>query len=191
MSGLGKRVLIGVALAAVVYMVMAGLWADIDKVGDAVRRFDWWIFLAALGLTFGNYLIRFVKWDYLLKRVGESVPTGESLVVFLASFLLTVTPGKIGEVFKSFLLKKSRGIAVSVTAPIVVAERLTDLIALLIIATVGIATYQYGATALVATAGLIVAGLLFLGYRPAVHAVIALVEKLPVVGRLAPKLHPA
>jgi len=41
-----------------------------------------------------------------------------------------VTPGKMGEVFKSFLLNEYRGVSISRTASAVVAERLLDLVAL-------------------------------------------------------------
>jgi uncharacterized membrane protein YbhN (UPF0104 family) len=185
------RVLLGLLLGALVYAALAGLWTDMGSVGDALTTFWWPAFAAALGLSFGNYLIRFVKWHYLLGVVGVSVPRGESFAVFLASFVLTVTPGKVGEVLKSFLLERSRGIPVAVTAPIVVAERLTDLISLLIIAAMGLATYSMGVPALIATALLVAGGIAFLSYPPASLAGIRLVGRLPLVGGVAPKLEVA
>ena len=50
---------------------------------------------------------------------------------------MSVTPGKMGEVFKSFLLHEYRGISIARTASVVVAERLLDLVALVLLVSVG------------------------------------------------------
>ena len=49
----------------------------------------------------------------------------DSLLTFLSACVLTVTPGKVGEVLKSLLLFETHGVAVARTAPIVIAERVT------------------------------------------------------------------
>ncbi len=51
--------------------------------------------------------------------------------------MLTVSPGKVGEVFKSAVLKKTHGIDPARTAPIVIAERLTDVIAIVVVVVLG------------------------------------------------------
>jgi glycosyltransferase 2 family protein len=185
---LERRVLLGLLFGMAVYLVMA-LWADVGAVKDAVLGFGWGWLVVALALTFGNYLLRFVKWQYYLGIVSVRVPRGESFTAFLASFVLTVTPGKVGEVVKSYLLKRSRGVPIAVTAPIVVAERLTDLLALLILAFVGLSTFAYGATALFVSAGVVLGGLLLLAHAPSMRALIDLTERLPWLGaKVAPKL---
>ena len=77
-------------------------------------------------------------------------------MVFLAGFALTVTPGKLGEAVKAFLLRESHRIPMARTAPIVIAERMTDLIALLLLAMVGVFTFDVDRRFLVA-GGLLVA----------------------------------
>ena len=191
MEKLGVRVLFGVLFGAVVFAVLAGLWADLDAVLGQVAAFNWLVFAAALALAFGNYMIRFAKWEYYLGLIGVKLGKAESLGVFLSSFLLTVTPGKIGEVIKSVFLSRSRGIPVSVTAPIVLAERLTDLMALMCLALIGISTYRYGIEALAVSAALVAVGLLVLSIPRISLGIIAIWEKLPVVGGLAPKFRTA
>jgi uncharacterized protein (TIRG00374 family) len=164
------------------------IWADVDQLTAAAATFNWWVFPAALGLALMNYLIRFVKWSYYLALLRLEVPWRESLLVFFSSFLLTVTPGKVGEVLKSFLLKRSRGIPISVTAPIVVAERLTDVMALLCLALVGVSAFTFGTTALLISGAMVVAGIGLLSSRRAADAFIRLAGRLPVVGQLAPRL---
>ena len=50
---------------------------------------------------------------------------------------MSITPGKMGEVFKSWLLKKRTGTPIHASAPIVVAERFTDLLGYLILVAIG------------------------------------------------------
>src|SRR5205814_4801248 len=117
-------------------------------------------------LAAGNYGLRIARWHYYLGRIGVRVPVLESSVVFLSGFVMSVTPGKIGEVFKSLLLYESRGTSIARTAPIVVAERLTDLIALVMLITLGSFSFAHG-TAVAASSGLLVAGLIAVcAYRP-------------------------
>jgi uncharacterized protein (TIRG00374 family) len=56
--------------------------------------------------------------------------------------VLTVTPGKIGEVFKSAVLHETHGVAPEKSAPIVVAERLTDVIGIVVLIGVGSASFS-------------------------------------------------
>ena len=58
--------------------------------------------------------------------------------------MLTVTLGKVGEVFESLILFQLRGVPIQRTAPIVVAERVTDLIGVIVLITVGSASFHGG-----------------------------------------------
>jgi len=183
--------MLGCVLGLLVFAALAGFMSDVGAVADQLSTFNWWFFAAALGLAFGNYLVRFLKWQYYLRILGLKIPTGESFVVFLSSFMLTVTPGKLGEVLKSGLLKKRRGIEVSRTAPIVVAERLTDLIALLVLSIVGISSYRYGVGAFWACVAIVISGLIFLSSERAANWIVDVVSRLPIIGRFAPRLKTA
>lgn len=191
MNRLWVRLLLGCMLGLLVFAALAGFMSDVGDVADQLSTFNWWFFAGALALAFGNYLIRFLKWQYYLGILDLKIPTGESFLVFLSSFMLTVTPGKLGEVLKSGLLKKRRGIAVSRTAPIVVAERLTDLLALLALSVVGITSYRYGVGAFWACLGIVIFGLMFLSSQRAANWVVEIVGKLPLIGRFAPRLSTA
>src|SRR4051794_23641459 len=131
------RILIGVAAGVAVYVGFT-VWADARNVGRALASFAWTAALAGVGLALCNYLVRFLRWHYYLRVLGLEVPAGESLLVFLGGFALTVTPGKLGEAVKAFLLRESRGIPATRTAPIVLAERFTHLVGLLLLAGGGV-----------------------------------------------------
>lgn len=58
---------------------------------------------------------------------------------------MSASPGKMGEVLKSFLLKEIINEPISKTASIIFAERLTDFLSLIFLAILGIYFFQYSA----------------------------------------------
>jgi uncharacterized protein (TIRG00374 family) len=113
---------------------------------------------------------------------------GESALVFLSGFSLTVTPGKLGEAVKAFLLRESRAIPAARTAPIVVAERFTDLIGLLLLACLGVFAFDVDRRFLVAGASLMIIGLVAVTVTPVAHAALRIAASIPGLRALAPKL---
>jgi uncharacterized protein (TIRG00374 family) len=184
------RVILGVAAGVAVYVGFS-VWADARSVGRALAGFHWLIALAALGLASLNYLVRFGRWHYYLKVLGLRVPAGHSLLVFLGGFSLTVTPGKLGEAVKALLLRESHGIPATRTAPIVIAERFTDLMGLLLLACVGIFTFKTDPRFLIIGAGLITFGLVVVSVEPIAKFFLRLSTHVPLVRRVTPKLEEA
>lgn len=185
------RVTLGVAAGVAVYVAFS-IWADARNVGRALAEFRWSIALAGFGLAFLNYLVRFGRWHYYLKVLGlDQVPAGHSFLVFLAGFSLTVTPGKLGEVVKALLLRESHGIAAARTAPIVIAERFTDLAGLLLLACVGVFSFKTDLRFLAAGAGLVGLGLVVVSVSPIAAFFLRLSARVPLVRRLTAKLEEA
>jgi uncharacterized protein (TIRG00374 family) len=74
------------------------------------------------------------------------------------------------------------------TAPIVIAERLTDLVALVVLGVAGVAAYGV-AEPLVASAAIVVAlGLFVVWWKPLAHTVIDQAARIGPIGRIAPRL---
>ncbi len=182
-----SRVVLGVVLAMAFYLGLT-LWADAAKVWAALGGYAWWTLAAAVLLAAANYLIRFARWQFYLRSLGLEVPRGESLLIFLAGFSLTVTPGKLGEAVKSLLLRQARQIPVARTAPIVIAERLTDLMGLLLLAGIGAFSFPIDRRLLVAAAALVALGLAMITVDPLARRLLALAVRLPVLHRFADKL---
>ncbi len=187
-----RRVLVAMLLGVGIYGAFA-VHAGLAKMGDALGHFAWASFALACGLAFGNYLVRWLKWEYYLLCLGiRGVGKIDSLLTFLSGFVLTVTPGKVGEVFKSLVLFETHGIPVERTAPIVIAERLTDVIG--IVALIVVSSLGFSGGLFWAGAGTI-ASLTILSLvanQRASHAMIRLVERLPgPFARMGPKLRAA
>lgn len=187
-----RRALVAMLLGVVVYGGFA-VWRGLDRLGSALAVFHWWTFAAACALAFGSYMTRWLKWEFYLARLDiRGVPRADSLYTFLSGFVLTVTPGKVGEVFKSVLLFETYGVPVARTAPIVVAERLTDVIAVVVLVAIG----SLGLSGGLFWAGLGTAAVLVLlgvvSSRRLSHALIHAIERMPgPFRRIGPKLHEA
>jgi glycosyltransferase 2 family protein len=187
---LGRVLTLSAAGGAAVYVAIA-CYVGAGKVGAELKSYAWWTAGCALALAAFNYGLRFVKWELYLRRLGVRIPLGDSLGIFLSGFSLTVTPGKVGEVLKSYLLRETHGVPMARTAPTVVAERVTDLIALLVLTIMGVGavTSQRGGQRLLwVAAGLVTVFLGLASSRKLAHLLIDLAAKLPFLGKAAPKL---
>jgi glycosyltransferase 2 family protein len=153
---------IWVAIVVVIGIAAILMLEDVRDLGERLDGFAWGAFVLACGLAIANYAIRFVRWQLYLKHQQIVVPLGSSALVFGAGLSLSITPAKLGELIKSYLLRELHHVPATRTAPIVVAERVTDLAALLLIALVGVAAYGLPATVVIAGTTLIVVGLLLL-----------------------------
>lgn len=180
----------GIVFGVVVYAAIL-VWSDAGKLVGELKRFPVAVFLGALGLTLINYALRFAKWHWYLKHLDIEVPVWESAQLFVAGMVMSVTPGKVGEVLKSFLLRESRGVAAARTAPVVVAERVTDLLGMVVIAGFGVVTFEFGraifATVVLGLALLVVV----LNQRHWVQTLLERTEDVPVLGAARPKLEEA
>jgi len=165
-------------------------WSGWREVQASLADFRWTAFVMAVGLATLNYALRILKWEYYLARLGvRGIPKLDSALVFLSGFVLTVTPGKVGEVFKSAVLSQIHGVPAARTAPIVIAERLTDVIGVVLLIALGSIGFEGGLEWAVAGAVLVALGLgVILWHRPLEWGV-SLVARGPARMRpLAPKL---
>ncbi len=187
-----QGVILGLGLAVLVYVGYA-LYVGADLVAGALGRFDWRFLPLLLTLSLANYGVRFVRWEMYLRMLAIRVPLKTSLGIFFAGLAMTITPGKVGEFLKSYLLKKSAGVPMATSAPVVFAERVGDLLALILLASVGVARYGgSGATPVLIAAGATIAGVIVVLQSKALSDLaLGLVGRVPVGDRIAPKLREA
>jgi uncharacterized protein (TIRG00374 family) len=182
------RRVIATALLAVLVFAALSLGSDVRALGRSLRSFDVSALGLALALVLGNYVLRFWRWQYYLRVLSVPVPTRLSALVFLSGFVMSVTPGKMGEVFKSMLLYEYRGIGIARTASIVVAERLLDLVALVLLVSLGGTAFEHGGA--VAFSGAVVVAVIVLGctVKSVGHFVLDQLARLRVAASIVPKL---
>lgn len=184
-----RQLIVAMVLAVAVYGGYA-VWSGLGKLGESLSHFTAWSFGAACTLAFCNYCLRFLKWEFYLARLGiRGVPKVDSFLTFLSGFVLTVTPGKVGEVFKSLVLFETYGVPIARTAPIVVAERVTDLIGIITLIVLGSLGFSGGLIWAGVGATLVLTLLVVIASPRLSHAILGVVARMPgPFRRLAPKL---
>ena len=171
-------------LAALVMAAIA-LYADLPEMLKALADFRWQFLPLILGLTLFNYCWRFMKWQYYLGRLEIHVPWFKSLLIFLSGLSMAITPGKIGELLKSHLLKTSTDVPISRSSPIIIAERLTDGIAMIGLAMTGLILYRSGWEVLLTLFLLGMSAILLVQNRRISLALLGLGERMPIISRVA------
>jgi glycosyltransferase 2 family protein len=183
-----KRVLIVMCLFVLLYGAFA-IYRGTGKMGAALSKFHWEAFAYACALAMGNYLLRFLKWEFYLARLGiRGVPKLDSLLIYLSGFVLTVTPGKVGEVFKSAILEERYGVPLAQTAPIVVAERVTDVLGIVFLIAVGSIGFSGGLVWAGLGLGLVLALIVVISSRTLSLGLLARLEQFAFAKKLGPKL---
>lgn len=182
---LKRRLIIGLLFGFVVVLGLA-LAGDVRAVSERVRSFRWTLYPLVFGLTLVNYSMRFFKWHYYLGQIDiRTIPLPESARLFVASFPLSVTPGKIGEALKGVWLKQKSGTPVARGVAVVVAERISDGLAVLLLSTLGVIAYPRYWPLFAIGLSLLVGLVVISQVRPAAAALLAFGERLPLVNRFA------
>ena len=179
------RLLISIVFGALVFIALS-FYADFSDVIDGLGRFKWEYLPIILGLTSVNYVLRFLKWQFYLKTIGvEGFPAKDSALVYFAGLGMVVTPGKVGEWLKCYLLREMHGTPFSRSAPIVIAERLTDSLGLVILGSAGLIVFGDAWPAFVVVVLGAIAMVVLARHRPLAYWVLGKLERLPVVSRFA------
>jgi uncharacterized protein (TIRG00374 family) len=139
-----KRGMILSLIIGIVLFILLSIYSDINALKNIFIHFDLTLIPLLLALPLVSYCFRYIKWCYYLKIAGVRIASKDNVPIFLSGLAMTITPGKIGGFIKSYFIKESVRAPISSTAPLVVVERLTDGISMLILAGLGTISYPYG-----------------------------------------------
>jgi len=88
-----------------------------------------WV-LTALVVYYMSFPVRAIRWARLLREGGTRIGGGDLLeILLLGWFVNCLVPAKLGDLYRSYLVKRRFGVSLSRTVGVVVAERLLDLFA--------------------------------------------------------------
>lgn len=182
---LRTRFLISMAfgVAAVVGLLFYG---DFRGVADSLAEFNWRFLPIIFGLTLFNYAMRFLKWEFYLNLTGiRNVPKFDSFLIFFAGLAMTITPARVGEWIKSYYLRVGFNVPASKSAPIVVAERLSDGYAMILLSVGGLLLFRQGWIFILSISILGIAVAMYFRSRKFAALTMKLVRRVPVVRRYA------
>jgi uncharacterized protein (TIRG00374 family) len=189
-ADLRRKFIYSLVIALLIYVGLA-LYSDWEQLTAELQAFPWVWLLPVLGLTLVNYVGRCLRWHWYLRMLGAPIRFWDSVRTFGVGMLMVMTPGKAGEFLKPYMVKNVTGTAMSVTAPVILAERMLDGMAMLILAAAGL--FAFPNTTARAVAGLVlsvfVVFIIVVQVRPLALRFIGIGERLPVVKKFAGQLH--
>ena len=112
---------------------MAGVWAETQRARPE-------LLVAAVLITGLTYVLRSLRWRFLLLAIGParfSTAFRATVIGFAASFLL---PARAGEVIRPYLLARKEGLSATAAFATIILERLLDLVAVLLLFGLFVAT---------------------------------------------------
>ncbi|MEW5871711.1 MAG: lysylphosphatidylglycerol synthase transmembrane domain-containing protein [Chloroflexota bacterium] len=171
-----------------VFLALA-LVGDLRQISGRMLAFQWRWYPLVLAFTLFNYTLRLVKFHFYLGQVGaRSFPLRQSARLFVAGFPLAVTPGKVGEALKGVWIQRACGVPLARGLAVVVAERISDGLAVLALSTLGVVAYPRYWPAFASVLALLLSIIVVSQVRPLALALLELGARLPLIRRLVPPL---
>ena len=135
-----RAVILSVLLTIAAYVGIS-LYAGWRETVAIFSQIGWLGLAIALALSFLNYLLRFVRWDIYLKYLQHSIKAWPNFLIYVAGFALTTPPAKAGEAIRSYYLTKYQ-VPVSTSLAVLVSERISDLVAIVLLSCLGVWQYE-------------------------------------------------
>ena len=184
MNNMRRNFILALGLGVAVYLGLS-IFAGFDDLSAALEKFHWSLIPAILGLVFVSYIGRYFRWVYYLRILGIHISPKVNVAIFMAGLSMTISPGKLGEVLKSLFVRQVNGTPVARTAPIVVAERVTDGTGMIIWGLLGALAFSRGPWLMFLFLALTVVGVAILRSKRLSLLAERVLEKLPLVNRLS------
>lgn len=186
---LRKKLVYSVLFALVVYIVFV-LWSDVTSLRAALMDFPWLWMIPVVLLTLLNYTFRLLRWQWWLKLLKVNIRLADTARIFGVGMAMVMTPGKAGELLKAYMVRNVAGAPMSTTAPTIVAERLIDGAAMILLAGVGLFAFPDPRAQVFAliVATVFVVGVIVIQVRPLAEWGLGIGAKLPVVKKFANQL---
>ena len=131
------------ALSGAGFVILVWFTTQIDFGGlvSGFRELRWPFLVEAVLFTGLNVALKALRWQTIVYRaLGVHVPWGQAVAAVLAGVAgASFVPGRSFDAAKPLLLRVSHGVPVSNGIPAVIAERILDLVALLLLFLVTVA----------------------------------------------------
>jgi uncharacterized protein (TIRG00374 family) len=160
-----SRYLFPVLLAGFAVACLFGLRSDLALVSFSPLARSWDLVVLAAFCSLLNYVLRIIRWQRYLARLGHSMPLTFVGLSYVAGFAFTVSPGKLGEMARARYYSRF-GVSLPDVAGAFFVERLMDVIAMMALAVLVLAAIPRYQFALWVTGALITVALVTLTVLP-------------------------
>lgn len=193
---LGFIVILGIYIVLLLLLDNQGQLSDAEGVLTKLRNFPVVYLIPVMICQSFVILFRFIEWHYYIGVIGAKgkISVFDSAVIHISGFTMVVSPGKAAELLKAVFLKAKTGIPIARGMPVIIAERIVDGIAVIVImaATLILAGdsldlgdyYAISRFIIFSASAMIIVGLIVIQIQPLAMFFLNLIEKFPLIGRL-------
>ncbi len=128
--------LFGLTVLGLVGLSAATGW---EETLDGIARLTWVQIAVLLALSLINYGFRGMRWHLFARKLGLPTALGQDLRHFIGGFAMSATPGRVGELIRMRWLRRETGWSFERTAPLVLVDRASDLVAMALILALALA----------------------------------------------------
>ena len=132
-----NNIILIIVVAIAIYAIFLFI-SDYQKISDVVIDFRIEYLIPILSLVTASWIPLILMWHLLLKKNGISIPFRKNILIWLSGSALSLTPGQIGWIIKSQLIKTLYDIPRTKTAPVVLVEKFYALAGAIIAGIIGI-----------------------------------------------------
>ncbi|MFD2182358.1 lysylphosphatidylglycerol synthase transmembrane domain-containing protein [Rhodoplanes azumiensis] len=182
-AGVTAAVLAGVSLVAAIVVLAAR--DDLDKAMRVLADAPVWLVLVVVAFATLNYVIRTWRFVYLAGHLGLRMPFWETSAYYTAGFALTMSPGKLGEMVRLWFLKRRFDLAYRRGLALQLADRISDVYAMLLLCLAGLTGFEQYRGAVLAVLAVAAAGTLLIA-RP--RLLNAMLNAIYGIVRVKPRL---
>lgn len=117
---------------------------DLRSILIILKRTNWVYFLTAFVLFYLSIALRGIRWNVLLKNAGFQFGYfNASEILFLSWFANVIVPAKLGDIYRSYLMKRNYHAPMSTVLGSIFTERVFDMVFLfLLFGLSGLVTFQ-------------------------------------------------
>ena len=164
---LDNRIILILIVAVGIYAIFLFI-SDYNIISEKISNFKINYLPLILLFVSASWIPLSIKWHLLLKNCGIDIPLKKSISIFLSgSAFTTITPGQIGALMKSQILKTSFNIPRTRTVPIILVENIYDLIGAIIASIMGVIILGIEPYLIIIAISVLAIIFFFMYYRPA------------------------
>lgn len=127
-----RTVILFLILGFFVYVVLIAI-SDFSAVYERIVNFHNEYIPYIISIVIITIILRALRYHLYLKSVDINLKFKQSLVIYVAGLSMELTPIRFGQFITSYILKEKFNQPIIKSAPIIPAERITDLIGLVAI----------------------------------------------------------
>ena len=169
--------IIWVVIASVGLYGVFLFFSDFNIISKQISNFKYEFLPLILLLVSISWTPLLIRWQILLKKNHIDIPIKKSFLLFLSGMSMTITPGHVGELIKSQLIKTIYNIPRTKTAPIIFVEKFYDLTGAIIASIIGIIILGMDTNLILISVSILIVIIFLIYYRPIFEFILKRVTK--------------